>query len=335
MKSQRIRPSELLKLRKETGQSYWDLVGNPLPKIEEYGNGKSASNFLMATTGPYSDVIDDTIDQYLAAGWTPTEVAGLVGNVTQESGFNPNAVDSAGYKGLYQMSRDMHNSYNQVASSYKKRTGKNYSYTQFIDDMMRGNSRIPSRWITYGKGYLGRNWKSPEAAANAFMNIFERPNPKYANKAGRQANAADAYQYILRRQQNKLMGQLGVEQPDATRVAPAVIEVNRLKKPTQPHDDVTLPIEDDTKQDDIQIPFKPSTQLPNLINVYNNMFDMDLPTMHHGKDSGIHIKPSHRGKFTRYLKNHPGMTAEKAKHSNSASVRRMATFALNARHFKH
>lgn len=55
----------------------------------------------------------------------------------------------------------------------------------------------------------------------------------------------------------------------------------------------------------------------------------------YGKDSGIHIKPSHRGRFTQYLKSHPGMTAEKAKHSKSATVRKMATFALNARKWKH
>lgn len=54
----------------------------------------------------------------------------------------------------------------------------------------------------------------------------------------------------------------------------------------------------------------------------------------YGKDSGIHIKPSHRGRFTRYLKSHPGMTAEKAKHSKSAAVRKMATFALNARKWR-
>lgn len=55
----------------------------------------------------------------------------------------------------------------------------------------------------------------------------------------------------------------------------------------------------------------------------------------HGKDSDIHIKPSHRGRFTRYLKAHPGMTAEKAKHSKNPHVRRMATFALNARKWRH
>lgn len=70
---------------------------------------------------------------------------------------------------------------------------------------------------------------------------------------------------------------------------------------------------------------------------YKQMFPayFDVPSFKYGKDSGIHIKPSHRGRFTQYLKSHPGMTAEKAKHSKSAAVRKMATFALNARKWKH
>lgn len=51
--------------------------------------------------------------------------------------------------------------------------------------------------------------------------------------------------------------------------------------------------------------------------------------------SGIHIKKSHEGRFTRYLQQHPGMTAEQAKHSKNPHVRQMATFAINARKWKH
>lgn len=43
----------------------------------------------------------------------------------------------------------------------------------------------------------------------------------------------------------------------------------------------------------------------------------------------IHIKKSHEGKFTRWLKNHPGETVESAKHNKSAAVRKMANFAAN------
>jgi hypothetical protein len=52
------------------------------------------------------------------------------------------------------------------------------------------------------------------------------------------------------------------------------------------------------------------------------------------KSGGIHIKKSHRGKFTEYLKR-TGKTASEAKHSKDPRVRKMATFALNAKKWKH
>ena len=78
--------------------------------------------------------------------------------------------------------------------------------------------------------------------------------------------------------------------------------------------------------------------LGNLLGVYGQFQKTPVGALlpfKYGKDSGIHIKPSHRGRFTRYLKSHPGMTAEKAKHSKSAAVRKMATFALNTRKWRH
>jgi hypothetical protein len=45
--------------------------------------------------------------------------------------------------------------------------------------------------------------------------------------------------------------------------------------------------------------------------------------------SGIHIKPSHVGRFTAYKKR-TGKTTAQAKKSKSPAVRKMATFAQNA-----
>lgn len=55
--------------------------------------------------------------------------------------------------------------------------------------------------------------------------------------------------------------------------------------------------------------------------------------------SNIRIKPSNKGKFTRWCKRqgYGGVTAaciNKGKNSKSASVRKMATFAKNARKWK-
>lgn len=56
------------------------------------------------------------------------------------------------------------------------------------------------------------------------------------------------------------------------------------------------------------------------------------------KKSGIHIKVSHKGRFTKWAKNQGlSMSAAiiKGKHSKNGHVRQMANFAANARHFKH
>lgn len=54
------------------------------------------------------------------------------------------------------------------------------------------------------------------------------------------------------------------------------------------------------------------------------------------KGGGIHIKPSQRGSFTRYCGGN--VTEEcirKGKASSDPKIRKKATFADNARHFKH
>lgn len=48
----------------------------------------------------------------------------------------------------------------------------------------------------------------------------------------------------------------------------------------------------------------------------------------------IHIKPENRGKFTR-LKERTGHSATWFKEHGTPAQKKMATFALNARHWKH
>ncbi len=74
---------------------------------------------------------------------------------------------------------------------------------------------------------------------------------------------------------------------------------------------------------------------------YNNIVDRTWKnkleeggTMEEYKKGGIHIKPSHVGKFTAYKKR-TGKTTEEALHSKDPHVRAMANFARNASHWKH
>lgn len=61
---------------------------------------------------------------------------------------------------------------------------------------------------------------------------------------------------------------------------------------------------------------------------------VDLPTYRNGKDSGIHIKPENRGKFTR-LKKRTGKSASWFKAHGTPAQKKMAVFALNSRKWSH
>lgn len=68
-----------------------------------------------------------------------------------------------------------------------------------------------------------------------------------------------------------------------------------------------------------------------------NQMPVNNDPMHyfeHGGKTGIHIKPSHRGRFTAY-KERTGKTTEEALHSSDPHVRKMANFARNASHWSH
>lgn len=61
---------------------------------------------------------------------------------------------------------------------------------------------------------------------------------------------------------------------------------------------------------------------------------LNMPKFSGGKDSGIHIKPENRGKFTA-LKKRTGKSASWFKAHGTPAQKKMATFALNARKWHH
>lgn len=66
------------------------------------------------------------------------------------------------------------------------------------------------------------------------------------------------------------------------------------------------------------------------------LYDTDrlMSTYSSGKDSGIHIKPENRGKFTR-LKKRTGKSASWFKAHGTPAQKKMAVFALNSRKWSH
>lgn len=155
---------------------------------------KKPSKFQSSISGKYKYVIDDTIRYLKDQGWSNVAISGVLGNMAQESEFNPAAIGPGGFSGTVQMSSDM-------AKEIKRVYGKvDYKTTnQFIHDAMSGNSKISKPWLNYMKqngGYYGRVFNSASDAAMAFGNVFERPNEKYANWKSRTESAEHALQYL-------------------------------------------------------------------------------------------------------------------------------------------
>lgn len=65
-----------------------------------------------------------------------------------------------------------------------------------------------------------------------------------------------------------------------------------------------------------------------------NKKNLNKPHYDSGKDSGIHIKPENRGKFTR-LKKRTGKSASWFKAHGTPAQKKMAVFALNSRKWSH
>jgi hypothetical protein len=92
----------------------------------------------------------------------------------------------------------------------------------------------------------------------------------------------------------------------------------------------------------IQLPIKPENVTLNhspdreyyLENTPINSLETDDDSDMYKSGGGIHIKPSHKGRFTAYKKR-TGKTTAEALHSKDPHVRQMANFARNAAKWKH
>jgi aryl-phospho-beta-D-glucosidase BglC (GH1 family) len=106
-------------------------------------------------------------------------ISGILGNMSQESGFNPDSIGPGGFYGTVQMSNDM---VKEVRRAYGKVDHK--TTNKFIYDAMSGNKIISAPWRSYMKqngGYFGRTFNTASDAAMAFGRVFERPNENLAN----------------------------------------------------------------------------------------------------------------------------------------------------------
>ena len=278
-------------------------------------------------------------------GWyTPQRYDNIMSQLSHESAY-----------GTSNLARNYHN-YGGRAARKGQKSYKGFGVwandDDFVKDQIQYIKNRPEMWnakdtLSYAKA--GKKYKYFKADVN-----------DYASQMRKQISARKAWNAAMKTwvQPKQVIKTAIIEPVDATRVAkPVLQEQNPQYLPTPVASPEVQPttyidpsifmeypeeIQQPVVEDDYEASLLPSIQdamqyfLPSQTPFTNNDFmsqlvQIGLPGAKYGKDSGIHIKPSHRGRFTRYLKSHPGMTAEKAKHSKSAAVRKMATSALNAR----
>ena len=277
-------------------------------------------------------------------GWyTPQRYDNIMSQLSHESAY-----------GTSNLARNYHNYGGRVArkgqKSYKG-FGVWANDDDFVKDQIQYIKNRPEMWnakdtLSYAKA--GKKYKYFKADVN-----------DYASQMRKQISARKAWNAAMNTWSypKQVINTAITEPVDATRVAkpvmeiPVQIEQPRQQQPTT-YIDPTLLFDqpEEIQQPQVEDNLYAQSVLPDVSGVMRSLLQsngiyapdetnfisgLDLPGAKEGKNPGIHIKPSHRGRFTQYLKSHPGMTAEKAKHSKSAAVRKMATFALNARKWNH
>lgn len=264
----------------------------------------------------------------------------------------------AGYETQYSGTLNApHNYTNIKAVGSQPRHGVYRDFASDADWAKAYFDNIQSRWPNALKAKSIYDYVMDIHPAKGYRYSETPRNQYYHNMAGVVSGSKAALQYWNDRKKLWKAWDEAAAPVDNTNVAKPVMEIpvpveqHQQQQPTT-YIDPTLLLEqpEETQQpvveDNYEASLLPSIQdamqyfLPSQTPFANNDFmsqlvQIGLPGAKYGKDSGIHIKPSHRGRFTQYLKSHPGMTAEKAKHSKSAAVRKMATFALNARKWNH
>lgn len=284
-------------------------------------------------------------NEMIANGWyTPARYDNIMSQLSSESGH-----------GTSMLATKYHN--------YGGRKNAKGGYMHFKDD-----SAFAKDHLAYLQRMHRAAWNAKDTMeyvkalkASNYMgdNIYHYYNLLKGQQSARKAWNAAMKTWV----QPKQVIKTAITEPvDATRVARPIVQEQKPQhlptpvaspevQPTTYIDPTLLfdqpeEVQQPVVEDNYEASLLPSIQdamqyfLPSQTPFANNDFmsqlvQVGLPGAKYGKDSGIHIKPSHRGRFTRYLKSHPGMTAEKAKHSKSAAVRKMATFAINARKWNH
>ena len=128
-------------------------------------------------------------DYLIEQGYSAIQVAGIIGNMYQESGVNParEETNGIGY-GLVQWSFGRRQQLEAFAESKGKPVSDIYVQLEFLVKELKSGKQL---YGTYADQF--NNPYSVDDATEAFCWRFERPNKNYANMANRKAKAWEAY----------------------------------------------------------------------------------------------------------------------------------------------
>lgn len=128
-------------------------------------------------------------DYLIEQGYSAIQVAGIIGNMYQESGVNParEETNGIGY-GLVQWSFGRRQQLEAFAESKGKPVSDIYVQLEFLVKELKSGKQL---YGTYADQF--NNPYSVDDATEAFCWGFERPNKNYANMANRKAKAWEAY----------------------------------------------------------------------------------------------------------------------------------------------
>lgn len=292
--------------------------------------------------------INATVKVLKNAGYSNAVIAGILGNMYAESGFKESAINkNNGRRGYFQ---HLQKDYNWLVSHYGHGAGNQARYIVDWD-------KNPKKVGLYTYGYKPKNtWNpkapTPEAAADSFLNAFERaPGQRVAERR----QAARAYFNWLQKAGSNIPAaqqisnvqppRQQVEVPVSTRVAQPIAQ----PQPTsyidpsimqQAPEEVQEPSIEDNLYASV-LP-NPATALRAMLQgqgMYvpdeTNFLDTAaLPGAREGKSPGVHINPANRGKFNA-TKKRTGKTTEELAHSSNPLTRKRAIFAMNARKWRH
>lgn len=176
-----------LKEKYEIGTEAKNVVEDA-PEVEATQEANTTEKTVEITKEDNRTTEEVVWDYLKAAGYSDIQVAGIIGNLYQESGLNPARVESNGEGiGLVQWSFGRKQSLINYASSKGKDWSDLESQLEFLVSELDSKQFYQPYKDTFMNPY------SVSEATEAFCFGFERPNKEKANLSFRQEKAWEAY----------------------------------------------------------------------------------------------------------------------------------------------